>query len=540
MELTEEIQGFAAEIADLLSPNSSEDARMVQKGLMLYRQGLVSQISFGKDTVTATVQDVTPVKVTLDLTFFTMSECSCPTDEWCRHQMAVFFAAYSRVGSVAEWVEAWREPMKEKKEAASWGLQTAKDLIKANGVLKPDYGRWVHSFEVSFDTLLHSKKSTSPYVVEELFKIYERRVRASAPLEKEWRLLYEMVGTVISFKKLAMLSEQSEHSEDMTKRTYSNVFDQLQDDAEELVEKIGMQSMPFDFDEFILKLKDDAFELLTCVQGLEFERIYFYRLLWTGLFKKKEWREEEILKISSRMKELQDWENPRPLMIAGVHLNFLLQKDDSALRLIHTYEDDWTTPYMIYWIDLLSSQKAWKRVGSVIELFIGKIKTYLDYLNGYHSCASFSRTAIRAIAPYCGANERFDLFEKALMQTLPYSFSDYEYLLFERGMYDKWGELQAFVGLNFYDIPKDRVKMIEKEKPEVLLGLLHQSAQREIDAKNRSSYKMAVRHLKKLRTIYKKVKRVDDWEYFFETLLERTKRLRAFHEECKRSKLIES
>jgi uncharacterized Zn finger protein len=71
------------------------------------------------------------------------------------------------------------------------------------------------------------------------------------------------------------------------------------------------------------------------------------------------------------------------------------------------------------------------------------------------------------------------------------------------------------------------------------LGMLHQSALNEINQKNRSSYKAAVRHLKKLRTLYKKTKRVDDWQYFLDSLMEKTKRLRAFHEECKRSKLIE-
>jgi uncharacterized Zn finger protein len=60
-----------------------------------------------------------------------------------------------------------------------------------------------------------------------------------------------------------------------------------------------------------------------------------------------------------------------------------------------------------------------------------------------------------------------------------------------------------------------------------------------VDMKNRSSYKQAARVLKKLRTVYKKLKRVPEWEVFFERLLVRTKRLRAFHEECTRSKLIE-
>ena len=60
-----------------------------------------------------------------------------------------------------------------------------------------------------------------------------------------------------------------------------------------------------------------------------------------------------------------------------------------------------------------------------------------------------------------------------------------------------------------------------------------------ISQKNRSSYKVAVRVLKKLRTVYKKLKRTSEWEAFFSQLLERHKRLRAFHAECERSKLIE-
>ncbi|MGG1679248.1 SWIM zinc finger domain-containing protein [Neobacillus sp. NRS-1170] len=533
------MDSFTEEIRDLLSPNSAEDARLVQKGLMLYRQGLVTQLHREKDEVTAVVQDVTPVKVLLDLSFYTLSECSCPHEGWCRHKMAVFFAAYSKVGSVSDWVAEWREPMQEKKALSDWGMQTAKDLIKANGVLKPDYSRWVHSFEVSFDTLLASKKYTSPYVIPELFDIYSRRIHASAPVEQEWRMLYDLIGIVVSFRKLAVLTEELGHGEDMVKRVYLHLFHNLMDDAEELVGKFGVQSLPFAFDEFIEKLKDDAFELLTCASVLEYERIYLYRLLWAQLFKKKPWREAELEKIQARGKELQDWENPLPLVAGRIHLNFLLQNDELALKMLGMVNDATLTPYLVYWIDYLSQLKAWRRVGPVVDLFLQKIKGYLEVLGGYRSCTTFTRTALRAIASYCAENDRADLYERALLQTLPYSFAEYEYLLFERGQYDRWGELHAFAGMEFYDLPKDRLKIVEKERPEVLLAMLHQTAQREIDQKNRASYRMAVRHLKKLRTLYKKLKRVDDWQYFLDTLMERTKRLRAFHEECQRSKLIE-
>ena len=88
-------------------------------------------------------------------------------------------------------------------------------------------------------------------------------------------------------------------AEDAVRRAYLSVFHNLIEDADELVFKIGVQSLPFDFDEFILNLKDDVFELLTASSGLEQERIYLYRLLWTNLFKKKEWREEEIERFTS-------------------------------------------------------------------------------------------------------------------------------------------------------------------------------------------------------------------------------------------------
>lgn len=535
----ERIELLAEEIKDLLHPHNADDVKLVQKGLMLYRQGMVKQLQIWNGQITAMVQDVTPCHVKLNFSFLSSSSCTCPHDGLCRHQMAVFFAAYSRVGSVADWVADWREPMKEKHTAASWGLQTAKDLIKANGVLKPDYRRWVESFEVSFDTIVTSKNHSSPYIIAELFNIYERRVKASAPVEQEWRLLYDLVCIVVSFKKLALFTEKSSFSEESVRRAYLSVFHNLIEDADELVLKIGVQSLPFDFDQFILKLKDDVFELLTVATGLEQERVYLYRLLWTNLFKKKEWREQEIALINERLAMVKSWENPTPLMVAGVHISFLRQKDELALELIGKIDDQVIVPYILHWIELLSQNKVWKRVGPLIELFSSKLKGYLNFLRTYHSCAAFTRSALKAIRPYVTENGKLELYERALLATLPYSYTEYEMMLFERGQFDRWGDLQAFMGWSFYDLPRERVKVIEKENPEVLLGMLHQSALNEINQKNRSSYKAAVRHLKKLRTLYKKTKRLDDWHYFLDSLMEKTKRLRAFHEECRRSKLIE-
>ena len=535
------VRELADELRELLNPNAPEDARLVQKGLMLYRQGMVSQLQVAESGIQATVQDVAAVKVLLDPLFLGLSECSCPADELCRHQLAVFFAAYAQVGSVGDWVTEWREPVREKKSVVAWGLQKAKDLVKANGLLKPDYGRWVDSFEKSFDALLASKKYTNPFVVPELFGIYRRRLQASAPLEAEWRLLYELVATVVSFRELAVLSEQMGHSEDAVHRSYGHLFESLVEEAEDLIEKIGMQTLPFDFDEFIVGLKDEVFALLAVVPGLVHHRVELYRELWSGLFRKTAWREAELERVLARLRTVTDEENPLPLVLAGIHLNVLLGEDEKALKSLDWIEDEVAVPYMVYWIEYLSGLKVWKRAGRYIDLFLHKLKGYLDsevFVGGFQGRAGVVRTVLRVISPYVSENGRMDVYERAMQCSLPYSYAEYEYFLFERRMYERWGELQALVGMEYQDLPRDRVKVIEKEQPEVLLGMLHQSAQQEIDQKNRASYRMAVRHLKKLRTLYKKLKRVDDWEYFLEGLLERTKRLRAFHEECARGKLI--
>jgi sulfur transfer protein SufE len=529
-------------LKEQLLPHASDDVRLVQKAMMLYRQGAVQGLGLDEPNsrLMATVQDVMPVKVELVLDIPSLSKCGCPGDWPCRHELAVFFAVYSRHFSVAEWMEEWREPAREMNQAARWGMMRAKDLVKTGGVLKPDYERWVESMETGFDAILRSKQYSSPYVVAELFPIYEKRVQAGAPVDAEWRPLYTLIGNVVAFRLLAKLSSDLGHNEEMIKRAYLHLLNQLVDDAEELTEKISQRTVPFDFDEFVEKFSRDTTELLVCSDGLEYERIYLYRMLWTNLFKKKAWREEENERIAERMKRLEDWQSPFALLIGAAHQSFMLEDEERAMKFLGSIEERLYFPYLLYWIDLFSGAKAWKRVEPIVELVVGRLRGYLAYLSSYQSCASFTRLALRSVSPYCVETGRFELYEKMLMQSLPFSFYEYEHLLFQRGQYDRWGELYSFVGIPFSDLPKDRVKVVEKEQPEVLFGLLHQTVQREIDGKNRSSYKAAVRHLKKLRTLYKKTKRVDDWQFFLDTLMEKTKRLRAFHEECKRSKLIDA
>ena len=207
----DELKEAAIKLKSMLRPESDEDANVVQKGLMLYRQGLVHHLKFISGMVWATVQDVTPVRVYINLTNPADSTCTCPNDQFCRHRMAAFFQAYQQEGSVADWVEEWRQPIRESQQAEEWGLQRAKELLKQDPANSKDDGYlyWTDNFKRSFNEILLGQGQPNPYVISRLLQTYLRSLQASAPLQQEWKALYLLIGKFYAFKLLAALSEES-------------------------------------------------------------------------------------------------------------------------------------------------------------------------------------------------------------------------------------------------------------------------------------------------------------------------------------------
>ncbi|MGJ7920790.1 SWIM zinc finger family protein [Neobacillus sp. LXY-4] len=529
----EMLDAAARNLKGLLRSENDEHGKLVQKGLLLFRQGLVHQLRFDGDKVSASVQDVTPVYVKLDLEDLEASTCSCPVEGFCRHQMAVFFQALAQVGSVATWVEDWRQPLKARNSATILGMQTARDLLKSTKKLEANYEDWTATFSGSFESIMYGQGRPNPYVVGDLFNVYWRRVKADSPVELEWRYLYELIAAVQSFLMLAGLSEEFGHTDSMVDRYYRNLFHTMIEDVEKAMIRLSVSSMPFAFDGFIEKLKDDARGLLAVNKVVEYEGIHLYRLLWSQMFKKSQWRGEERQRLYV---ELERCDGDLPLLLGLVHQHILARNDEQALDSLAGLETK-VVPYLLYWMEVLSSQKEWKRVGPFVEQFVSRLHPYLEFLGDYDACVDFTGLAMDLVAPYCDVLDRVDLFERTLVQCLPYSFRVYDTFLYKQGSFEKWIELQAFIGFDLHYMDSERIKEVQKREPAALLPLYHQAIQASIELKNRGGYREAVRMMKKVRTIYKKLDRLEDWERFFELLQIQTKRLRAFQEECIRGKL---
>ncbi|MBE1444905.1 SWIM zinc finger family protein [Paenibacillus sp. OAS669] len=126
-----------------------------------------------------------------------------------------------------------------------------------------------------------------------------------------------------------------------------------------------------------------------------------------------------------------------------------------------------------------------------------------------------------------------------LEEMLPHSISIMEDLLYEQGKWKPWLELQLIQGHDPHYHRVSVLQPIEKEEPELLLPYYHQAIEQYVAQKNRHDYKLAVKLLKRLEKVYKKMKQVDRWDRFFGGFLERHSRLRALQEEMKKGKLLE-
>ena len=87
-------------------------------------------------------------------------------------------------------------------------------------------------------------------------------------------------------------------------------------------------------------------------------------------------------------------------------------------------------------------------------------------------------------------------------------------------------------------IDKHDLQEVHKQDPQSVLPIYHNLVLYYIELKGRTNYKIAVRYLKKLKTNYKKLKRVSEWEDYIQYIESQFIRLRALQEELRKGKLV--
>lgn len=404
-----------------------------------------------------------------------------------------------------------------------------KGLLNVNN----DYRRWVdYTDELFQNEILQKEGKFPPYllnlyglmIIKKLGQIDQFKI------PPEQRHLYKIVVNVRVLRNLLNWFVTSRYSYEEIEDTCGQLVEHVCEKIEASLQRLP-KPQPFSYDPICEELFLDVRELLF-MEGAFKHRIHFvYWFLWKELFTNTNLRKQELAfaeETAGKGASDSSWQ-----FAYMFQLFFAGRVDESlaALEKTGTEHLSYVLPLLDHYVD----GKNWSNVTKIAEFLLNHINDYF-ILTSYSEKYQLTSSLDDAFYQYAVETKRYDIYEQILIATFPFSSRNLFMLYFDQKEY---GKLIDFMHLTNSDyVYSEVLRTVQKEEPQYLLPYYHRKAQQAINQKNRQSYKEAVRHLKKLRTIYKKLKQEDVWEQFFQQLLQETKRLRAFQEECQRGKLI--
>lgn len=567
MEISKFILDLSFAIMDGLDPELNEDKKIVQQGLRLYRQQLFRSVKFSNNVLSGVVQDVIPVEVHLKLDEDSVCLCSCESEFFCRHGLALFFHVYSKFASVTEWVEDWKEEKNLKlislegfleedeleawkipsswddsdvdlsfieMESDSFGLseetevnKTASDSSNSGAEL---YQTWIKQTDLYIKQRLGNNQFLFPLFMASLGGRVLADLEQKAPIRREEKPFFRLVTNVhLLLKLLQRFDSESRFSPreiwDACSPLVGNIFRNIREASIQLP-----KPHPFSMDPILEKLKSDIRELLFFESPFQREVLLIYFTLWSKVFPTS-WRDDELV-FAEQMASRSNPDSPWAVAYAMQH--FLKGDVEKSIRILqraglHNF---------IFIFDFMDfAFENVKVIEKLTPFFLANISDFIIRLDprSRWELIEFSDTFYYHYAHQTG---RFDVYELVLVEMMPYSTNYLTDYYLKQNQYRRYIELLEAMKLTEDLIDRDVLRILQKEDPEALLPYYHRLVKEAISRKNRQAYKEAVRSLKKLRTIYKKLKQEDVWDSYFEMILEKTKRLRAFQEECEKGKLI--
>ncbi|AEP00684.1 SWIM zinc finger family protein [Weizmannia coagulans] len=524
------LNDYAKKLQNHLQPERDSHQKLVQKGLLLYRQHLVHDKRISGRFLRGKVQDVTPVDCGLDLFDPLFFDCSCPHDGFCRHLMALFFSAYSEENSVFDWVREWKRRSTDGDILQS--VKRASDLLEKKAETSgQNISMWLDDFHTAFEEINVNDEFLLDLSAREVY----RRLTLFLPVEREWEPLYKLTAAYELFKYINTICLKN----DFFSSTALMQF--LSGEAEEAANQLSSAALPFVFDPFIAYFRENTRELAESVSLYELETVDFYRILWSRLLKKENWRKEEEARLRKEiLNSIDAGENlSSTKVLCFIHLAFLLGNDDTALFFLRQLAQSGvnTAVYMPYWfLELKADERLFRYISAALPM----IPRLLETCGDDYDKAAYMRMFFRSINEQALSAQQLKLLEKLYRAFLPVSAPKYGDILFLSARYREWAELQTLIGNTPEDMAKEKLERVAKQAPEVLLPLYHRAVGICIGEKNRKSYQKAVRYLKKLKAIYRKRHEEERWYAFFDEIKERTKRMRAFQEECRRGNLTDA
>ncbi len=504
-EYTHPMSHLSNYLIEQLNANDTEHAKLVQKGLLLYRQGVVSRMHVTKDSaIQATVQDVTPVQVLLQPFAFEESTCECPHEGVCRHQMSVFFAGYSHLASPSNWLEEWKAKGQSRLVDEWFASKKQQSAVPERKTYV--YENWIRRFNREWESHQLDWKNISKGGMT-----WFKKIDWSTPHMAGERQLYRIASCLYFFQKSASFPQDDD-------RDYIEYYTlQRLTDAVDTYTRGLYQSL---HRPLLMSLRDHTRDLLLLHATLSF---YVYHFLWKDLFDTLLPLDDEQQWVEETLTEDVDSE---ALQYAKVTLIFLggnaqqaldsLKQQQLDLGLLFTCLQSFIERYgpvqarpLLYWFI-----QQYSFVRNIHEKIASMLCGFLfDLIHAEQDKQDVAVTEQFLISIY-------PLESNALLDLFAYQ--------------SKWRD--AVDLLRLQKIEKNELSThfyqdLKQKDPEALLPLYHMWIDRAIHAKNRTSYRYAVSLLRELEKLYDSVQEKQRFQTYLQHLKYKTKRLRAFQEE---------
>lgn len=526
---------------------SNFDDLTLKRGFQYYKQGCVQYLNMPSSiSIESTVQGTSQYRVRIHLEIFSESRCSCPVGRPCKHMIAalleladlqgrsVFQLANAKTNAQPKLAAKPSPYTISSHSATSRKEREAALMEQASRITDLSIPQWHDFFELC-TTPLNSNTRNALYINDALKSI--NKLKPELPAVPEHFFLLHSHLFVLSKLTTQVNSNQiSNHNSYLAYQIHIVAY-QLQDKIEGQITEITFKTTDSPYE----SLTQQTLTYLRQIILSEFNSYHYflshYLNVWIYWMNPADtsplYYTNELQLLEAEASQLGPSLSSFSLIIAQMGMNLFQGKDREAGTLLHVMKEKYEqhSDYVLYFLSHLSQAEEWERLISwLVEtatLFQSFRNTSLPIYSDYWELA------VRHLP------EAEPLMWDTLASMLPHSRSHYEAKLIARGAWKRWMDYHLSKGSDALDFRVTELAPLEKNAPEVLLPFYHQAVERYILNKNRDSYKAAVKLLKRLAKLYKKLKQEPRWEHYLAAFIYRNSRLRALQEELRKGKLLE-
>jgi hypothetical protein len=503
---------------------------ILERGWEYYHKGYVLSMDLTDSThLQALVYGTRKYKVVLNLENFAKSECNCPFDGWCKHMAAVFFKAYSAHGRPEMLLREMKSSLHASKTRSTRtaAVKAKKQPEQTTGPQAIGMPREWHKY---FDQRYYGYSLNQQNSIEGFYSMaWTDLSELAAKWEPSARKLFELHVVIFMMRKMDQFHQLNQSS-------YLSYYHETgcRSVAKQCTEQLSAMLAQFPTGTALNKAQwVDTIEFIgeTALQGKSgpVDWLTVYRMLWWTVFDRKAYALIEQKRIEQLLLSVELHPRKRDaLTIALAHFELMDEQDAAAMKRMQALTNPQLSDFYMV-LEGLVQREQWDRLLIWLRWLLPVLAKARQ--DDFHTVCSYWLEAMKHQA----TDEEWI---RVMLSLLPRSYYYYTDYLMKTGRFRQWVDLQLSHQISPASLYTEQLKEVEKDDPSLLLPLYHQAVEKAVAEKNRSSYKVAVRYLKKLHSIYKRLKQAELWEDYIYRLAKKYSRLRAFQEELQRGKWL--